>query len=730
MAALQSRTHRRAGRVDLPDPAYWIWRRLTSVRIAATLIAIVALFALVGVVIPQVPPQFTDTPAAVDAFVNDQRGTWGAFTGILAEFPFFYNTNGGIFNLFNQPYWYALVAVLALSITTCTVSRFPPIFRTVRRPQQHVPDTYFERARNRFAFSTPADAWVIERTFRRKHFSVRVERRDQATYIFADRFQWAQLSTFAMHLALIMLVLGAVITKVGGEEFQAWVGEGQSWPLFAASDEREQVQISVDDAIARFNDDGQALDFRSLVRISQGGQEVAAGAVTVNGPLQVAGYSIHQAAYWEHGAALQVNNARSGQLLYSEVLFLDQEFFGPRVTITDALSGDVFSEEVVQLQFPVQDLEDSPFNGYTLIPLNEQRSLALVLVQSASGDVTFYYSLVPVAASAPEAEMLAATALHLSEPPPLAPRVRIYDAVSGVLLLDDIVTVGVGGGAIDGAVDGTIGGADAPAGTSIGFIPVSDTQTVAVGYESGSGAPRFFYFDLQNAEVRGFLQPGGRTALGAVHLEYVGADVDRSQWGSLESGASQRIGGITLTYGGAESVFFSTTDGVPGVDGDSFVIVERFGAARTAGEFNAYGGESVRLARSTTATSSGGVINQRARMGLGLGGGTPRVDLAEGESLVVGAFRYTFRGPREFTGLSVRRDPGATVFWIAIILGIGGLMVTFFVPRRRIWAKITPQRTYLVGIAGHGVNLKGELARFAREVDAPDAPPAEDWDNA
>jgi cytochrome c biogenesis protein ResB len=167
MASAHSRTGRRIGRVDLPDPIYPIWRWLTSVRIAIILIAFIALVSLIGVVIPQVPVQAQGDAAAIAQHINDQRGTWGFATDILADFPWFYNTNGGIFNLFNQPYWFLLVAILSLSITTCTVSRFPPIWRTVRRPQRRVNDAYYERARHRFAFTTPADPAAIVRTFRK-----------------------------------------------------------------------------------------------------------------------------------------------------------------------------------------------------------------------------------------------------------------------------------------------------------------------------------------------------------------------------------------------------------------------------------------------------------------------------------------------------------------------------------------------------------------------------------
>jgi cytochrome c biogenesis protein ResB len=707
MATVDSGPARRAGRIDLPDPLYPIWRWLTSVRVAVMLIAIVALFALTGVIIPQVPPQFVDSPALVAQHIEAQRPTWGSFTDPIAEFPWFYDANGGIFNLFDQPYWFALVAVLALAITTCTISRFPPIWRTVRRPQRRVNDRYFERARHRLDFAIPASIAtigspaapdVIVGALRRRRYRVRAEQRDGATYLFAERFQWAQLATFVSHLALILLVIGALVTKFAGEEIQFWVGEGQSHPLFETGGDRQQVQVIVDDAIARFNDEGQALDFRSLVRVTTGGSEVAAGEVTVNGPLQAAGFRVHQAAYWEHGAALQVHDASSGQLLYSEVLMLQDQFFGPRIVMTDAAAGTVFADEVVQLPHQVAGIEGG---AYELISLADEVSLALILLPDDAGSVRFHYTLLPLAAGSEAGAQLDSQALRIGLPLPVAPRLRLRDPATGEELLDSVVPLQ------DRALASGIT-------ERLGLLPLPDGTLLTVGY---AGADRrFFYFDTSDESARGLLAAGEAVRVGGVLLEYVGEDADRGSHGTLSPGAAQVIGRVELTYGGAESIFFASEEDIPGAPGEALVAIERFGQARTTSEFNAFGGEDVELDRSTV---SGRFADRPARLVLGLGGDASRIDLDEGKSRVVGDYEYSFLGPREFTGLNLRRNPGGSILWAAILLGTGGLLTTFFVPRRRVWAKITSNRVYLAGLAGHGVQLRREFLRLGREVGAP-----------
>ncbi len=714
MAAVESRARRRLNRRDMPDPVYWVWKKLTSVKTAIALIAMTALMSFISVVIPQVPAQFTNSAERIEEHVELQRGTWGPVTDVLAEFPWFYDAHGGVFNLFNQPYWFALVVILALSITTCTVSRFAPIWRTVRRPQRRVNDAYFERARHRLDFEV-ADAEAVEQGLRRRRYRVQREERDGAVYFFADRFGWAQLGTFLSHAGLVALVLGTVITKVGAEEIQFWIGEGESRPLFATAGERQQIQVIVDDASANFAADGQALDFRSAVRVTSQGYELAAGDVTVNGPISFDGWRLHQAAYYENGAALQVRDVRDGLVVYSETLMLDEQIFGPRVRITNGQTGALISEEVVPPAFAVDGLEDS---GYQLISIDREVSLALILVSSPDDDVEFHYAVVPFAADDVAAHALQPAQLRLNEDPPVSPRVRLADGAGGEAFADIVVPLATRTDLPDARV---------------GAIPVSADLTLTVGFAEQEGARQFFYFGGGDAgmdgaadaqSLSGFLQPGERVVVQGVELEYVGQAFDRSQWGRLDPGETQTIGAVDLTYAGSESVFFRNEPDVPGAMGDALILVERFGRGRTAGTFEARGGENVRLTREAGVLASGEDLRP-PRLGLGLGSGTARVDLDPGEALVIGNYEYLFLGPREFTGLTVRRDPGAWVVWGAIIGGILGLIIVLLVPRRRIWARVTGERTYLAGLAGHGVNLHREMGAFARELGARDAPPAE-----
>ena len=692
-----------------PDPAWWIWRRLTSVKWAIGLILAAALFSAVGVVIPQVPPQLADIPEQVEIHIEAQRPTWGGFTDVLADFPWFYETNGGVFNLYKQPYWYAVVALVALAISVCTVSRAPPIWRTVRRPPKRVNAAYFDRARHRASAAIGEDEQqglahdqLVTRLRAARYRVEEVSSSDGEVMLFADRYGWAQLATFVTHLALLLLLGATLVTKFAGEEYQFWVAEGESHILFPPGDDRAQVQVIVDDAVARFADNGQALDFRSFVRVAEGGFEVGGGEVTVNGPVHAAGYRVHQAAYWEHGAELRVFDHSSGQLLYAETHFLDQQIVGPRIRVERG--GAVVSEEVISLQHQVadevadEDSEDVRVSGYTLVPLDAARSLAVTMVPASEG-YEFWYRVIPTPATA---SGLTFADLGVGQDPPLAPRLIV--AIGDQPMFEGVVSL-----------------EQAEGEAMLSVLPLTEDELLLVGLRDAQAGEGFFYYSQQRESDRGLLAIGGTVELSSgVSLTFQGVEPDRGLQGRLDEDETRLVGSIQLTWLGAESVFYEVAPDIPGADDDVLIALERFGQARTAEQFDALGGEGVRLATgSSNESSAGGQVARPSRLIIGLGGDAGRIELDEGQEIVHAGLRYQFAGPREFTGLNVRRDPGGTTFWVGIGLGIVGMTTTFFMPRRRVWARVTADRVQLAGQAGHGIDLTSELERLVTSEEPP-----------
>ena len=105
-----------------------------------------------------------------------------------------------------------------------------------------------------------------------------------------------------------------------------------------------------------------------------------------------------------------------------------------------------------------------------------------------------------------------------------------------------------------------------------------------------------------------------------------------------------------------------------------------------------------------------------------VGDNRPAISLAEREPVVVDGYEYTFEGTREFSGLSIKRDSGAWFIWIATGMLLTGLLVTFYVPRRRLWLKLTEERTQIAALAEKSGGFEKDMRILARRIGV-DVPP-------
>jgi cytochrome c biogenesis protein len=65
--------------------------------------------------------------------------------------------------------------------------------------------------------------------------------------------------------------------------------------------------------------------------------------------------------------------------------------------------------------------------------------------------------------------------------------------------------------------------------------------------------------------------------------------------------------------------------------------------------------------------------------------------ITQGEPATVAGLTFTFERERQFTGLSVARDPGVILVWIGCFLLFAGFVVVFMFPHRRLWVRIVPR---------------------------------------
>jgi cytochrome c biogenesis protein len=88
-------------------------------------------------------------------------------------------------------------------------------------------------------------------------------------------------------------------------------------------------------------------------------------------------------------------------------------------------------------------------------------------------------------------------------------------------------------------------------------------------------------------------------------------------------------------------------------------------------------------------------------------------------------FFVTLRGVDAATVLVARQDPGQGLVWLAFATLIAGLGITFYLPRRRVWARLAPDgRLAVVGRSERYVDFDREFGRLLDRLVAARRPAA------
>ena len=533
------------------DPFRAIWRLLINVKFAVALVSLAALASLIGVVVPQLPAEMRSNPAARSAWLELQRDDFGIFTNLMDRLD--------LFDVFQSPWFLGLWVVIVVAVTVCTISRFPPTWRSVQRPPLRVGGRYYDTAKHRAAFTHQGGAGAVEALLRKRRYRVtRTRAGEGVTELFAERYAWSQYATFASHLALLMLLVGGLLTNLAG--FQRTLALAEARPAAPLFDDPGpgQIFVQMEDAHRGVDAAGNIIDFHSDLHIRRGTEEVTCTA-TVNGPCSAFGYRFHQAAFFDDLAHLTVWGP-DGRLLFDDILDFENEATAvPALTVTDR-----------------------------------------------EGDVLFDQAL-PQMASVPGAPL----------------------GFAGDLGLAELV------------VPGAIYGAS--------WRTEDDTLVLVI---DGEG--------IEAAELR----PGGFVETAVHRIVYRGI-VAVPAITVLDMPRGEASGHVTVQM-------------PEGGDGEPYLFVSNVDATNLAIE-----------AGETIETSAG--------------------------------YRYRFGGRVDASGIDVRRDPGDTFIWIAVVMALVGLAVTFYIPRRRLWVRVTPTRTQLAGVAERTTRFGRELRRLGAELGARDA---------
>ena len=321
------RDDRRAG-PSLPARAGMrLWRLFTSVNFAVVQIVAIAVLAVFGMTIRQLPGFAFRSPGDYAAEMDRLRSVYEPVLGVsvvdLME-------RLQLFHVFTSTPFTIALLVLAFSIFICTIDRTPRLWQQSAWIRVVQPDAYYDPRLPERVSIAPGPGLTgdaVAKAFGRHRFAVRREVGPTgAEYVYGDRNRWTKLATLVSHLGLILFLVAGLVTARFGDEQGLVVAEGDTLTVQPIGTPGLLLVENLGFEAPGI-DTGMPSDFTTDLAVYRDGQLVARKVIRVNDPLQAGGYTFHQNGF---GPApdLVLRSTEDDSILWSGPVPLTEEAAG------------------------------------------------------------------------------------------------------------------------------------------------------------------------------------------------------------------------------------------------------------------------------------------------------------------------------------------------------------------------------------------------------------------
>ncbi|MEN6312033.1 MAG: cytochrome c biogenesis protein ResB, partial [Acidobacteriota bacterium] len=253
-----------------------VWKFFSSVKLAIALLILIAVASLIGTLIPQGLP-----PAAYAA-------RYGRLAGVLSAFQ--------LTGLYHSGWYLTLLFFLAANTIVCTLARLPAKWRRAFHPKIETEPSELAAMKNAHRFGKngpPAEAASrLESVLRSHRYRVLAKPSEKRVSILARKRTSGLFGSDFVHLGLLVIIAGGIVSGLAGFRVQLDLAEGQT-----AKVPRAPFEIRLDRFETEYYPQGSVKAWKSTLTVIENGAEVRSSLILVNKPLDYKGFSFYQAAY-------------------------------------------------------------------------------------------------------------------------------------------------------------------------------------------------------------------------------------------------------------------------------------------------------------------------------------------------------------------------------------------------------------------------------------------------
>jgi cytochrome c biogenesis protein len=272
-----------------------LWQTLSSVRTGIVLLLIVGIACAAGTFILQRP---LTEPERLQQAYSPATLRWLDALGFT--------------DVFHAWWFVGLLALLCLNIIFASLDRFPTVWRFFSRPYRR-PEPHFLSGlplhQEIVVSNAPEAVQAAERAFRRLGMKPQRVGAGSEYSLFAERFRFARLAAYVVHLSLLLILVGGIVDGLWGYRgFMMLTLDSQSNEIEMRDGARKILPFTVrcDGAGQENYSDGSPRRWWSRLAVIEQGREVRRKEIEVNDPLVHRGLRFFQSSYGSSGQVSRI----------------------------------------------------------------------------------------------------------------------------------------------------------------------------------------------------------------------------------------------------------------------------------------------------------------------------------------------------------------------------------------------------------------------------------------
>ncbi|GIO28488.1 cytochrome c biogenesis protein ResB [Ornithinibacillus bavariensis] len=318
-----------------------IWNFFSSVKVGVWLIVLALIASGIGTIFPQ--EQYIPS----DAISRDPQIFYPETYGIFGKI--FYQL--GFHNLYSSWWYLILIALIGVSLVVCSLDRFVPLYKALKRQKPKRHETFINR--QRFYSETDHVSSEDLNTVKERLLQQRYKITEEDGHIVAEKGRFSRWGPYVNHIGLIIILIAALlrITPFMYLNEYLWVREGEVKVVpgtdgeyyienkefvldtYAEDDERFKDAIAKQGRVIPSNFQTNAIIYQAEDQEVIGAEtklnKITDDEISMNHPVKFGGYTLYQQGY-------QLNE-------FSKMTFKIYEMNDPDADVLGEFTVDLFN---------------------------------------------------------------------------------------------------------------------------------------------------------------------------------------------------------------------------------------------------------------------------------------------------------------------------------------------------------------------------------------------------